>query len=312
MTTSTNKKSFILYADFKATLDKLTDQQAGTLFKLITNYANDIIPDRELDIIIDVLFTQLKQQLDRDNLKWDTIKQKRIEAGQKGGLANASKAKQTLANVSKRKQRLANLAVNVNVNDTVNVNVNDTVINNNKKIYIKNEIDQVVEFYNQEFNLNISANTEIAKNLTTILKTYTLEDIYTVIMGTKHNEWAIQNNQYGLLAISRPTKFAEKLERYQLEMNKPIEAEQDYSLNVWFYRLIPIELPEPFIMVQYAQGQDIDSHYTQLRDGDPCVDIRIGENQAYKTIEEFLAVKNPKLQPSRVFANGIDIPLLQL
>ncbi len=131
------KKSFILYADFKHTVDMLDDEKAGKLFKHLLAYVNDEYPNMD-DPMVALAFEPMKHQLKRDLRKWEEIKGKRVEAGRLGGLARASNAKQELANAnqskqmlasaSKIKQTLANQAVTVNVNDTVNDTV--SVINN--------------------------------------------------------------------------------------------------------------------------------------------------------------------------------------
>lgn len=121
------KKSFVLYCDLIHTVDKLPDDKAGQLFKHILAYVNDLNPLTD-DLIVNIAFEPIKQQLKRDLQKWETeIKPKRSEAGRLGGLksgeARRSKTKQNEANASNSKQNEANEAVNVNVS------VNDNVIN---------------------------------------------------------------------------------------------------------------------------------------------------------------------------------------
>lgn len=128
------KKSFVLYCDLIHTIDKLPDDKAGQLFKHILSYVNDLNPTAD-DLIINIAFEPIKQQLKRDLDKWETeIKPKRSEAGRLGGLksgeARRSKMKQNEANASTVKQNEANEAVNVNVN--VNVNEKDNDINSRK------------------------------------------------------------------------------------------------------------------------------------------------------------------------------------
>jgi hypothetical protein len=116
------KKSFVLYADILHTVNKLPDDKAGQLFKLILEYVNDIDPNREVDdLILSIAFEPIKQQLKRDLKRYTAIREKRKEAGKKG----AKQKLANLANAKSDKQSLANLAVNVN--DNVNVNVNDSV-----------------------------------------------------------------------------------------------------------------------------------------------------------------------------------------
>ena len=108
------KKGFILYSDIIHTIEKLTNEQAGVLFKHILKYVNDENPECK-DLITEIAFEPIKQSLKRDLLKWDDKKQKRSEAG----VAGATKRWQNIANDSKRIKPMANIAVSVN--DNVNV-----------------------------------------------------------------------------------------------------------------------------------------------------------------------------------------------
>lgn len=117
-----DKKGFILYADQKALFDQLPNEKAGELIKFIFSYVNDENPISE-DLIINLAFTPIQQQLKRDLLKYAEIKEKRSEAGKVGAI----KRWQQIANDSKRISVMAKIAVN----DNVNVNVNDKV--NNKE-----------------------------------------------------------------------------------------------------------------------------------------------------------------------------------
>lgn len=125
------KKSFVLYTDIKHTVDHLTIDQAGKLFKHLLAYVNDENPEFEKeDLLLRVAFEPIKRQLKRDLKDWEETRQKRSNAGHLGGVKSAEsrKTKQNEANeanASRLKQSQANEAVNVtvNVNDTVNENV---------------------------------------------------------------------------------------------------------------------------------------------------------------------------------------------
>lgn len=123
------KKSFVLYTDYRELLSDLSKDQKADLLDAIFAYA--LGESVNLDPVTKVAFRFISAQMDRDNEKWEKTRKARQEAGSKGGLAKASKAKQNiakLANASKAKQTLANQAVNVNVN------VNDNVINTKRNI----------------------------------------------------------------------------------------------------------------------------------------------------------------------------------
>ena len=113
-----DKKGFILYADQQELFKQLSNEKAGELIKFIFSYVNDEEPISE-DVIINLAFTPIKQQLKRDLKKFEEIKEKRSIAGKTG----ANKRWQNIANDSKRIQTIAKIA------DNVNDNVNDKVIN---------------------------------------------------------------------------------------------------------------------------------------------------------------------------------------
>jgi hypothetical protein len=116
-----DKKGFILYADQKELFEQLPDEKAGQLIKFIMKYVNDENPSTD-DLIINLAFTPIKQQLKRDLQKFEQTKVNRSIAGKAG----ADKRWQNIANDSKRISSIAKMAVNDN--DNVNVNVNDKVI----------------------------------------------------------------------------------------------------------------------------------------------------------------------------------------
>lgn len=116
------KKSFVLYADLMDIVNDLDNEQAGKLIKMVVDYVNDRNPETD-EQIIKIAFKPIKNQLKRDLQKWESIKQKRSDAGKKGGRPK-KQIEANKANGFFEKQNKAKKAVNVNVN------VNDSVINN--------------------------------------------------------------------------------------------------------------------------------------------------------------------------------------
>lgn len=106
-----DKKTVVIYSDWIATFDKLTDEEAGKLIKHLLRYVNDMNP--ESDRLTELIFSQFKMQLKRDLLKWEEVKEARSKAGRIGGKKSGETRR------SKMKQNEANEAVN----DNVNVNV---------------------------------------------------------------------------------------------------------------------------------------------------------------------------------------------
>jgi hypothetical protein len=141
-----NKKSFVLYTDIIHVFANLTNEESGKLIKHLLEYVNDKDPQTD-DRIIQIAFEPIKLQLKRDLKHWESVVNKRKDAGKLGGLAKASKGKQDLANLA------VNDNVNVNVNDTVNVNVN--VINNINEFFISLENSQFLEDIARNNNFDI-------------------------------------------------------------------------------------------------------------------------------------------------------------
>ena len=106
------KDSFVLYNSYYDLLEDLDMEQRGTLLTAILEHSRGM-DQTELDPITKLAYRVIASQLDRDRKKWERTCKKRAEAGRRGGLAKAGKAKQNLANLAKAgkaKQNLANLA----------------------------------------------------------------------------------------------------------------------------------------------------------------------------------------------------------
>ena len=105
------KKSFILFADYRMHVNRLSDEAAGRLFKGILQYVEGIEPqfpptaDVAADAAVGMAFSFIKLQISRDLEKYEAVSRRRAEAGRLGGL-------KTQAN--KRKQMIANEADNEN------------------------------------------------------------------------------------------------------------------------------------------------------------------------------------------------------
>jgi len=170
-----DKKSFILYVDQKDLFNKLPDEIAGKLIKHIYSYVSDENPESE-DLIVNIAFEPIKQQLKRDLKLFEEKRVKRSEAG----LAGANKRWQEIANDGKRINGIAKIAVNDN--DNVNVISKDiyrsfahlSITNSDvEKLldkYSINEIDEVLDSIenfkgNKKYtSLYLTANKWLSKN----------------------------------------------------------------------------------------------------------------------------------------------------
>ena len=86
MTKQKTHNSFILYCDQSDLVNKLTDEQAGSLIKKIYGYCGNGRQDPNIkDPILDIVFTSLKITIDRDHTTWLNKATANRENGKKGG-----------------------------------------------------------------------------------------------------------------------------------------------------------------------------------------------------------------------------------
>lgn len=141
-----NKKdSFLLYSEHSDLINELSDEQAGELFKKLFSY---VATGKEpsLSGMQRMAFISIRQDLDRNAIKYEeTVKQRRI-AGKKGGeqrVINMRK-KASEANAYFAKNFIPNQADNVNDN----VNVNENVLSYSpKREEITKEEREILENY---------------------------------------------------------------------------------------------------------------------------------------------------------------------
>lgn len=130
------KGSFLLHIDSLCILDKMSNEQAGVLFKAIYHYqVYGTLP--ELDFSIEMAVTPFINQFKRNNEKYEQVIEKRKQAGSLGGKQKVA----NVANATSAKQKVANVAVSVNVSDSdsdsdsVNVSVNEKKEKNTKNVF---------------------------------------------------------------------------------------------------------------------------------------------------------------------------------
>ena len=110
------KKSFVLYADLLKSVDHLTDEELGRLFKHMLEYVNDLKPVLE-DRLLLTAWKPIERSLKEDLKKWERQLEQRRQAGKK----SAESRKRNSTSVNER-QRAST--------DSVTVTVTDNVINN--------------------------------------------------------------------------------------------------------------------------------------------------------------------------------------
>tara|TARA_R110002111_G_scaffold246340_1_gene308927 strand:+ start:2392 stop:3087 length:696 start_codon:yes stop_codon:yes gene_type:complete len=120
-----DKKGFILYADLIKVVSKLPDETAGKLFKIILSYVNDLDICID-DLLLEIAFEPIKNQLKRDLIKFEEVKSKRSDAGKRSAELRALKKEEQKptnpTSVESVQQSSTNPTVTDTVNDTVTVN----------------------------------------------------------------------------------------------------------------------------------------------------------------------------------------------
>lgn len=78
------KKSVLLYCDLIHTIEKMDNETAGEFFKHYLRYINDQNPETN-NLLVDITFESVKQNLKRDLKKWEGRAEKSRENGALGG-----------------------------------------------------------------------------------------------------------------------------------------------------------------------------------------------------------------------------------
>lgn len=79
------KKSLLLYYDYKSHFDFLTDEQLGRLIRSMLEYEVDgVLPEFD-ETILKMTFSFIRSNLDRDREKWVKMCKTNKENGGKGG-----------------------------------------------------------------------------------------------------------------------------------------------------------------------------------------------------------------------------------
>ena len=163
------KKGFVLYVDQRGIFDKLPDEKAGKLIKHIFSYVNDENPNTD-DLLIDIAFESIKQQLKRDLKKYESICQRNKENGLKGGRPKKEEPKKPsgLNGLPKEPKKPDKDTVIDKDKDIVNVNVIkeritdfQNLINNDEWIrhtlgYLQISKEKLIQ-YHKKFILKIKA-----------------------------------------------------------------------------------------------------------------------------------------------------------
>lgn len=169
------KKTFIFYSDWINMVREMPNEDAGALLKHVLSYVNDEEPNTD-NLLVKMAFGHMKPMLKQDLDKWEKIREKRREAGKKGGQANA---KQNEANA---KQVQA-----------VNVNVNDILLKKETKDIL--DFVKLLSFINQKTGRKFKTiNKDIKRKYEARLKDgYTKQDILNAVINASNLQYHKDN-----------------------------------------------------------------------------------------------------------------------
>ena len=188
-----NKNSFVLYCDLIHTVNQLPNDKAGELFKHILSYVNDEEPTTD-DIIINISFEPIKQQLKRDLKKYEGICKRNSQNGKKGGRPKKPKKPTGLiGNPTEPKK-----ADSDNDSDNDILYTQTDFLNDWKKARL--------HYDKQPTNITDLKPFELV-NFNKILNNYGSDDFYKAINGLFFQETFKQTRL-------RPTHFLENFETY--------------------------------------------------------------------------------------------------
>lgn len=144
---ATDKKSFLIYCDIIHTVEQLTDEQAGDLFKHLLRYVNDLNPQSD-SVITKIAFEPIKQALKRDLDKYESIRKRNSDNGSKGGRpTKPNKTQITQPFFQEPKQADS---------DSVIDSVSDIVIKKQRNVFTKPTIEEI-EIYMKEKGMSNGA-----------------------------------------------------------------------------------------------------------------------------------------------------------
>lgn len=128
-----NKKSFILYTDVYDSIKELSIGDKAQLLDAIYQYViEDKVPN--LTPISKMAFSFIKREIDRNDDKWESIRERNVENGKKGGRPKNPEEPKKPTGLSGNPKNPVTVTVNATVTDNVNVNEEEQIKLPQKKI----------------------------------------------------------------------------------------------------------------------------------------------------------------------------------
>ena len=229
------KKSFIFYGNWAAMIEKLPDEVAGQLVKVMCGYAirGEVV---EAEPTVSAIFESIRPMLDRDHEKYIKKVERINELNAKRQNDIKTKSERNRDEIVTKSTRSRDDIVGVNVNDNVNDNVNVLSKDNIKEHVGKpdtfdHDLKELVDYLNQKTQSNFKPKTEeTRKSIKARLKEgYTVDDFKRVI-DSKSSDWSDSERMREYLRPStlfRPSNF----EAYLNEANRPKVKKHGFAQN---------------------------------------------------------------------------------
>lgn len=201
------KDNFLLKTSQSNVFNELSDEDAGKLIKGIFDYVKT--KEVVLDGYLKVIFIPIKEEIDKNELKYESICEKNRLNGKKGGRPSKDKNPKKPNGFSKNPKK---------------------PINHN---HIHNHIhNQIIDYLNNKLKSKYKSNTKmtVEKINARLNEGYNLDDFIAVI-DKKYNDWI--NTEFEKY-LCPETLFGTKFEKYlnqrcQNQKNKPEWFEKNYD-----------------------------------------------------------------------------------
>ncbi len=205
------KKAVLLYCDLIHTVEKMDDETAGLFFKHYLRYINDKNPETD-NMLIDIAFESVKQNLKRDLIKWDERAQRSRINGALGGRPRKNPTKPSGLNKNPDKPKKP---------DTVNA----TVIVND--ILLEKETKEVFNYW-LDYRKEIKKPIKSQRTLKSLAKKIQSE-------GAKNSklviEQSIQNGWQGLFWDKQQTSKEKNLAPKKEKVNAALLMHKKHGFN---------------------------------------------------------------------------------
>lgn len=215
---SKDQKGFIVYGDTKALADELTDEQLGQLFRgMLSYFVEGKAP--KFSGVLKFAFIPIKQQMDRDAIKYD----KRCEKNR----ANANKRWQSDANAYNRMQ---SDAIDANTNTKTNKDTKTDTGTNTESVPDAGLLSfDLIQYLNEKTGSDYKADKANAVRVQTLLDSGYSPDQLKTVIDKKVSEWYGDEKMRPYLRPS--TLFGDKFGEY-LAAPISVTAEKQQKANL--------------------------------------------------------------------------------